>query len=103
MQEIDNLNVTPSSSGWDSLAITVTDAARANMEDKLITDSDVRETIFAAQNNKDYFEDTVGLRTACLQKSVLTYWVDYRETTDGEFIVEGAYCHRMHIGEEAGS
>ena len=103
MQEIDNMDFTPSSNEWDTLLVAVTDAARANMEDKLITDSDVREAIFAAQNDKDYFEDADGLRTACLQKSVLTYWVDYHEAENGEYVVEGAYCHRMHIGEEAGS
>jgi len=103
MQEIDKCSFVPSSNEWDDVKIAVTPAARTNMEDKLITDSDVREAIFSAEKDKDFFEDANGLRTACLQKSVLTYWVDYRESESGRYTVEAAYCHRMHIGEEAGT
>jgi hypothetical protein len=45
-------------------------------------------------------EDGSGLRTACLMKKVLTYWVDYRPLPEGAYRVEAAYCHRMRIGEE---
>ena len=70
------------------------------MEDKLITDGDLREAIYFAEKESDYFEDETGLRTACLQKPVIVYWVDYREK-DGRFAVSDAYCHRMHFGEES--
>ena len=40
-----------------------------------------------------------GLRTACLVRDVLTYWVDYRVLSEGGYRVESAYCHRMRIDE----
>lgn len=86
---------------WDGLKPEFSGDARANMEEKLITDSDAAEAIWLAEQEKDYFEDADGLRTACMVKSVLTYWVDYRETAPGKYRVESAYCHRMRIGEEA--
>ena len=100
MQEIENRGFAPSAAPWDNILLDVSPEARANMEDKLITDSDIREVIFNVNSQRDYFEDGDGLRTASLAKKVLTYWVDYRENTDGSFRVESAYCHRMHIGEE---
>ncbi len=100
MQEIENRGFAPSAAPWENILLDVSPEARANMEDKLITDSDIREVIFTVNSQRDYFEDGDGLRTASLAKKVLTYWVDYRENTDGSFRVESAYCHRMHIGEE---
>lgn len=100
MKELENKDFLQKEMPWSALQPEFTDSARANMEDKLITDSDVAEAIFAAERDGDYFEDGNGLRTACLMKKVLTYWVDYRELSAGTFRVENAYCHRMRIGEE---
>ena len=69
------------------------------MEDKLITDRDAAEAIFRAEQDGDYFMDDSGLRTSCLVRDVLTYWVDYRVLGEGRCRVESAYCHRMRIDE----
>jgi len=100
MQEIESKPFVPSSAPWDSLSIHISPEALANMEDKLITEADIRELIYTVEAERDYFEDESGLRTACLAKSVLTFWADYRCDEDGSYSVESAYCHRMHIGEE---
>ena len=84
---------------WDALTLEFAPAARENMEDKLITDRDVAEAIYAAEEKGDFFIDESGLRTACLVRDVLTYWVDYRVTAPGFYSVESAYCHRMRIDE----
>ena len=84
---------------WDALELDFAPAARENMEDKLITDRDVAEAIYDAEENGDYFTDDSGLHTACLVRDVLTYWVDYRVTAPGAYRVESAYCHRMRIDE----
>ena len=84
---------------WDALALDISPDARANMEDKLITDRDVAEAVYLAERGGDYFTDGSGLRTACLTREVLTYWVDYRPEGEGAFRVESAYCHRMRIDE----
>ena len=101
MKELENKVLEPHAKDWDGIKLEFSDDARANMEDKLITDSEAAEVIWLAERAKDYFEDESGLRTACMMKPVLTYWVDYRETVPGEYRVESAYCHRMRIGEEA--
>lgn len=100
MEALEQQRFVPASAPWDGLVLEVSDSARANMEEKLITDSDVAEAIFAAEQAGDYFADDSGLRTACLERKVLTYWVDYRVSGPEAYTVENAYCHRMHIGGE---
>lgn len=88
---------------WENGEYVFSDAALANMEAKLISEDDIREAIWSAEKENDYFEDADGLRTACLQRTVLTFWADYRVTGENSFEVISAYCHRMHLGgEEAG-
>ena len=99
MEELENRKQEIPTHPWDGMHLEFSDGARANMEDKLITDSDVAEVIYTAEQTDDYFVDGDGLRTACMAKKVLTYWVDYRELSPGDYRVENAYCHRMHIGE----
>ena len=100
MQTLEQRGFAPAAEPWDALELEFSAAARANMEDKLMTDRDAAEAIYRAQADTDYFEDDTGLRTACLMRKVITYWVDYRVTAEHAFRVESAYCHRMHIGEE---
>lgn len=101
MEELEHANFDIEPKPWEKLELEFSEDARTNMEDKLITDSEVAENIFIAQKNTDYFEDSDGLRTACMAKKILTYWVVYREIASGKYRVESAYCHRMRIGEEA--
>ena len=99
MNELEQRRFTAPAEAWDSLAITVPEEVRSAMEEKLITDRDVKETIAAAEAENDYFVDEDGVRTACLVRKVLTYWVDYVPLGDS-YAVKAAYCHRMRIGEE---
>ena len=99
MELLEQKAFAPEEQPWDALALDFTPDARANMEDKLITDRDVSEAIWRAEADGDYFTDGSGLRTACLVRDVLTYWVDYRPADEGAFRVESAYCHRMRIDE----
>jgi len=85
---------------WDSLELRIDAEVRAAMEGKMITDSDVRECIWAAERDCEGFynaEDNTVL--ACLVRKALTYWVRYRKEADGSFSVLDAYCHRMHFRE----
>ena len=81
---------------WDKLNITFSKEARANMEDKLILDSEIAEVIFKAERDKQFFETANGTKIASLEKDVLTFWAEYKKTDNG-FFVEYAYYHRMHI------
>ena len=71
------------------------------MEDQLISDEDVKECIFTAQESGGGFVQEDGTRLGMLVREVLTYWVEYRPA-DGEntFDVHTAYVHRMRLGEE---
>ena len=99
MEELEHKPFAAETMPWDALTLEFSDAARTNMEDKLITDRDAAEAIFCAERDGDYFTDDAGLRTACLVRDVLTYWVDYRVLSEGGYRVESAYCHRMRIDE----
>lgn len=99
MQELDNMSFVPASEPWDSFPLSILPEAQANMEDKLITESDIRQLIFTVEENTDYFEDENGLRCASLQKEVLTFWAEYKPDTEGGYVLHSAYCHRMFIGE----
>ncbi len=99
MELLEQKAFAPEVQPWDALALDFAPDARANMEDKLITDRDAAEAIWRAEEGGDYFTDGSGLRTACLVRDVLTYWVDYRPADAGKYRVESAYCHRMRIDE----
>ena len=99
MEQLEQKQFTAEEQPWDALALTFSPDARANMEDKLIADRDAAEAVWRAEQDGDYFMDETGLRTACLMRDVLTYWVDYRAEDGGGYRVESAYCHRMQIDE----
>ncbi len=99
MEELEHSAFAPETRPWDALRLEFTPDARANMEDKLITDRDVSEAVYTAEQSGEFFTDESGLRTACLVRDVLTYWVDYRVLSADSFRVESAYCHRMRIDE----
>ena len=99
MMELEQTPFEAETKPWDALALEFSADARANMEDKLITDRDAAEAIWNAEQGQDYFTDESGLRTACLVRDVLTYWVDYRPAGENGYRVESAYCHRMRIDE----
>ena len=99
MMELERKSFEAERQPWDALTLEFSDGARSNMEDKLITDRDAAEAIWRAERGGDYFTDDSGVRTACLVRDVLTYWVDYRALGADRFRVESAYCHRMRIDE----
>lgn len=99
MEQLEHRAFAAQTQPWDALALEFTGDARANMEDKLITDRDAAEAIWRAERERDYFTNAAGVRTACLVRDVLTYWVDYSALDEGRFRVESAYCHRMRIDE----
>jgi len=84
---------------WDALELRITPELRRDMEEQLISDGDVRECIYAAGQSGARFTDGDGVSLCCLQRRVMTYWVEYRES-DGVCEILDAYCHRMHFETE---
>ena len=99
MEELERKHFEVQQQPWDGLRLEFAPEARANMEDKLITDRDTAEAIWLAEREQEYFTDETGRRCACLVRDVLTYWVDYRPEGGNAYRVETAYCHRMRIDE----
>ena len=85
---------------WDDLQIVVPPEKRRDMEEQLISDGDVRECIYAAEQSGQRFTDGQGLSLACLRRRVMTYWVEYRTQGD-RYEIADAYCHRMRFETEA--
>jgi Fe-S oxidoreductase len=87
---------------WDSLALVIDGRLREDMDRRLISEDDVREAIFLAEENGDVFIDAGdGTRMCCMVKPVLTYWARYRRISGDAYEVLDAYYHRMRFDAEA--
>ena len=101
MQAMEHTEFVPPAYPWDGVVLNISPEVRREMEDQLISDEDVKECIFTAQESGGGFVQEDGTRLGMLVREVLTYWVEYRPA-DGEntFDVHTAYVHRMRLGEE---
>lgn len=94
-----NFKFIPSSKPWDDIMINVPDDVRIKMEDKMLTDSNVKETIWSCeQSGEGFYSPETDAYLGCLVKPALTYWVEYSKNGDG-FDIRNVYCHRMHFRE----
>ena len=94
-----NFKFVPSEKPWDNIVINVSDDVRLKMEDKMITDGNVRETIWTCEKSEEgFYSPDTGTYLGCLVKPVLTYWVEYKKNGD-TFDILNVYCHRMHFRE----
>ncbi len=101
MQAMLNETYTPPAHPWDGLVLDIPPEVRCEMEEHLITDDDVKECIFSAEQTGDGFLQEDGTHLAALVRRVITYWVAYRPGEGGGPIrVESVYSHRMRLGEE---
>ena len=95
-----NFKFVPSDKPWDDVKINISDDVRLKMEDKMITDGNVRETIWSCEESGEgFYSPDTETYLGCLVKPVLTYWVEYKKNGDA-FDVSNVYCHRMHFREK---
>ena len=100
LEKYKNFRFVPAQHPWDDVKITVDEQIRTRMENKMIDDGDVRETIWKAeQSGVGFYDDASNSYLAFLVRKALTYWVEYRKIDDG-FEILDTYCHRMHFREE---
>ena len=92
------MDFTPEKHPWDDYNVVIPDEILQVMEKKLITTSDVRETIWSADQDNSGFIDEDGNIACCMVKPALTYWVQYKKDGD-KYLVSDVYCHRMHFRE----
>ena len=84
---------------WDAVSVTVSEELQRVMDDRLITMSDVKETIWTSEKNSEFFRDNSSDTVLCrMVTPMLTYWVEYR-LLDGVYELIDVYSHRMHFKE----
>ena len=98
MRTMENKEFIPTPHSWDGLILHVPQEVRDAMECALITDEDLKECIFTAQETGEGFINQEGNHLAVLIRRVITYWVEYRAAEDGSFDIVSAYSHRMRFG-----
>jgi Fe-S oxidoreductase len=94
-----NLRVKPERAerAWDGLTLVIDGGLREDMDRRLISEDDIREAIFHAEESGDVFVDGEGTRMCSMVKPVLTYWARYRRVSRDAYEVLDAYYHRMRF------
>ena len=101
MKKARGVEFEPETHDWDRLTLAINDAMLKSMEKKLISEADLKEAIWLAENSGDWFYDeSDGVRSCSMVKSVITYWVQYKETAPKTYEIFSAYSHRMRFNQE---
>ncbi len=97
LREVWDMEFTPETKPWDALELVIPDELREKMERTLVSESDVKETIWNAETGGEKLTDDNGACLASLVKPVITYWVQYRplEGNENRFEIAAVYSHRM--------
>ena len=98
MKEITGAEFTSGTNEWDALELLIDDTLAESLDMKLIALSDVKEAIWLAEKSGNKFiDETDGVCQCCMEKPVLTYWVQYKALGGNAYEVYEAYYHRMRI------
>lgn len=91
----------PESHEWDELILIINNEIQKTMDQKLISATDLKEAIWLAEGSGDKFcDESDGMCLCNMIKPVITYWVQYKETTHKTYEIFSAYYHRMRFNEE---
>jgi len=101
MKQIQDIDFQPERHEWDSLRLIISDDLQKEMDQKLISEADLKEAIWRAETYCDkFYDEKDGMSMCSLIKPVITYWVQYRETAPNTYEVCSAYYHRMRLGQK---
>ena len=100
MKDITGNDFTPETHDWDGLKLIISDALLDELDRKLIIEDDLKEAIWLAEQSGDKFISDDGVFQCSMVKSVLTYWVQYKQTEVGTYEILNAYIHRMKFKRE---
>ena len=95
MKHVTGADFVPEVREWDSIQLNLSDELANSIEKKLISQNDIKETIWYAEKSGDLFVDESGTLRCCLQKPVITFWVAYKKSDGDEREILEAYSHRM--------
>ncbi|NLA86109.1 MAG: NAD(P)-binding protein, partial [Clostridiales bacterium] len=91
---------------WDDLKLVISETLLEELDSKLIMEEDLKEAIWLAETTGNKFVSESGGNTddaiiqCSMEKSALTYWVQYKIPAPGTFEIIDAFTHRMHINKE---
>jgi hypothetical protein len=101
MKKIRGVEFEPEAHDWDQLTLVISDEILKNMEAKLISEADLKEAIWLAENSGDkFYDERDGMCLCSMVKPVITYWVQYKETAPKTYEIFSAYYHRMRFNRE---
>ncbi len=100
MKDITGNDFVPEAHEWDNVRVVLDDQLRDELDRKLIIEDDLREAIWLAEQSGEKFIGEDGVCQCSLVKSVLTYWVQYKESSPGTYNITSAYSHRMKFIRE---
>ena len=102
MRELKNAVYEPEIKPWDSIRLVIGKGLADEIDRKLISEDDMKETIWMAESSGEKFiNETDGSSVAYMTRRVLTYWVQYGIIADGEYEIKNAYYHRMSFKTQA--
>ena len=83
-----------------SMEIQITDDCRKEMNQRMILESDVRDTMSTLDQNGSVWDEKTDEYWTCKRMGEVTFWVKSRKDAAG-LVIEGAYTHRMEVEGEA--
>ena len=83
-----------------SMEIQITDDCRKEMNQRMILESDVRDTMSTLDQNGSVWDEKTDEYWTCKRMGEVTFWVKYRKDA-ASYVIEGAYTHRMEVEGEA--
>ena len=101
MKEIAREDFKQAAHDWDRLSLIISEEVQKNMEQRLISAGDLKEAIWLAERSGDKFYHESDASSLCsMVKSVMTYWVQYKENAQDTYEIFSVYSHRMRFSKE---
>jgi Fe-S oxidoreductase len=101
MKEFFDMEFEPTTHEWDAVKLVIGEALLEELDKKLIMEEDLKEAVWLAETTGDKFvSEPDGVIQCSMEKSVLTYWVQYKKPAPDTYEIIDAFSHRMHIKKE---
>ncbi len=100
MKDLTGEDFIPVKQAWDNIRLVISPELQDELDRKLIIEEDLKEAIWLAGETGEKFLSDDGVFQCSMVKSVLTYWVQYKELETGDYEVLNAYIHRMKFNRE---
>ena len=100
MKDCFDMEFEPKKHEWDALKLIISETLLEDLDRKLIMEEDLKEAVWLAESTGDKFiSEPDGVIQCSMEKSVLTYWVQYKKPAPDTYEIIEAFSHRMHINK----